>query len=76
VTSSDLVWTQIYSADVLGPATWDVFNELGEWLGKVKTPPGFSVLNVNGDRIVGVWRNELGVEHVRVYQFHAGQEST
>jgi hypothetical protein len=76
VTSTDLVWAQIYSSDAFGPAAWDVFNRLGGWLGQVETPSGFRVLNVSRDRVTGVWRSELGVEHVRVYQIHTGQEAT
>lgn len=76
VTSTDLVWVQIYSSDVFGPAAWDVFNRRGEWLGQVETPSGFRVLNIGRDRVTGVWRSELGVEHVRVYQIHTGQEAT
>lgn len=73
VTSSDLVWAQTYSPDFSGPATWDVFDRLGEWLGAVETPPGLSAMTVGSDRIGGVWRDDLGVEHVRVYQIISDQ---
>jgi hypothetical protein len=74
VTSSGLVWAQVYDPDVLGLGVWHVYDERGEWMGKVETPSGFWVLNVRGNRIAGVWRDEMGVEHVRVYHLRLGQE--
>jgi len=62
------VWVRIYSPDMFGPGTWDLFDQQRRWLGQVRTPAGFTVNQVNGDRLVGVWRDTLGVEYVRIYR--------
>jgi hypothetical protein len=74
--SDGTVWTRLYSSRVLGPATWDVFDAQGEWLGQVETPGGFTVLSIAKDRVTGVWRNDQGVEHIRVYRLRESPEST
>lgn len=38
----------------------------GRWLGAVDLPPGFTLLDVSGDRVLGLARDPLGVEYVRV----------
>ena len=60
------VWAQIYTPDRSG-LTWDVYSPARRWLGQVELPPGFSLSAVTNRRLVGVWRDEMGVEHVRVY---------
>ncbi|HEY8469200.1 MAG TPA: hypothetical protein VIL18_06135 [Longimicrobiales bacterium] len=62
------VWAQVYWPDLLAPATWDVFAASREWLGQVRTPEGFSVSAIAGGHLVGVWRDTLGMEYVRVYR--------
>lgn len=62
------VWARIYSPDPSGPFTWDVFTESGEWMGQVVTPADFTVMDIADGQISGVWRNDLGVEHVRVFR--------
>jgi hypothetical protein len=37
-------------------------------LGVVETPPGLRISEIGSDFILGSWRNELGVEHVRIYE--------
>ncbi|MGD2155049.1 MAG: 6-bladed beta-propeller [Gemmatimonadales bacterium] len=69
------VWAQVYSADFLASATWDVYGPGREWLGQVGTPEGFAVTTVTGDKLVGVWRDDSGVEYVRVYRYRANGES-
>jgi hypothetical protein len=70
------VWARIYSPDVSGPALWDVFRTSGEWLGQVVTPGGFTVMAVTEDRLTGVWRDDLGVEHIMVYRLDEGRGAT
>ena len=66
------VWAQIYSPDVSAPATWDVFNRAREWVGHVQTPASFILMSITDGNVAGVWRDELGVEHVRVYRIRPG----
>lgn len=60
-------WLQRYSPDPLEARTWDVFEPGGVWLGQVEAPAGFLLHAVVAGRLVGVWRDALGVEHVRAY---------
>lgn len=62
-------WAQIYQPDLLASAVWDVFAPDRRWLGQVATPAGFMVQAISEDTLLGVWRDELGVEHVRVYRY-------
>jgi hypothetical protein len=55
----------------VGPAeedgAWRVFDAGGQWLGDVVLPARFVPTQVAGDRLVGVWRDAMDVERVRVY---------
>ena len=66
------VWAQIYSPDVLAPATWDVFNGAREWVGQVQTPANFAAMSITDGTVAGVWRDDVGVEHVRIYRIQPG----
>lgn len=69
VGGNGCMWAQIYTPDLSG-LTWDVFSPTGEWLGQVSLPASFSLHAVGQGRLVGVWRDELGVEHVRAYELY------
>jgi hypothetical protein len=62
-------WAQIYSPNLLDAPSWDVYGSDQARLGTVKTPAGLIVNVISGDTVVGVWRDDLGVEHVRSYRF-------
>ena len=47
---------------------WDVLDREGRWLGQVTTPPRLEVYHVTRDRVIGVWRDENDVEHLRVHR--------
>ena len=69
VTTPDgILWARVFSQDFGAPATWHVYSSAGRWLGEVLTPADFTLTSVAGERIAGIWRDELGVEHVRVYR--------
>jgi len=57
------VWAGRYQPDTL----WDVYGEEGELLGQVEMPGDFYPMSIRDGRVAGVWRDVLGVEHVRVY---------
>jgi hypothetical protein len=69
VAGEGTAWAQLYSPDPAGVRTWDVFGPDREWLGEVETPAGFTIMHVTDDKLTGVWRDELGVEHVRTYRY-------
>lgn len=51
-----------------GPSRWHVFDPDGRLVGPVELPAGFQVLDIGGDYVLGVWRDALGVEYVRMYE--------
>ncbi len=67
-------WTRIQEQ----PVRWDVFAPDGTYLGEVEVPERFRVLQIHEGRLAGVWRDELDVEHVRLYRIHksAGANSS
>jgi hypothetical protein len=46
---------------------WTVFDPEGRMLGTVEIPAGGMVLEIGGDYVLGVWRDDLDVERVRLY---------
>ena len=67
-TGDGHTWAEIYSPDVSAPVRWDVFDPAREWVGQVHAPREFRTLSVTGTKGAGVWYDDLGVEHVRVYR--------
>lgn len=49
-----------------GSSTWEVFGPDGRFLGAVPMPPRFTPLEFIDDRIYGVWRNDVDVQHLMV----------
>jgi len=49
-------------------AQWHVFDPDGQWLGVVEAPAGFRPTDIGSDYVLGTWRDELDVEHVRMYE--------
>lgn len=47
---------------------WDVFDAEGMLLGTVRMPVGFRAMHAGADFVLGVWRDEDGVEQVRMYR--------
>jgi hypothetical protein len=50
----------------MGSPKWDVFDRQGRWMGVVEMPMHFQPLDIEGDRVYGVWRDEMDVQHVMV----------
>ena len=62
------LWAGEYARYPAVPRTWTVFAATGELLGAVTVPEQFKVLQIGADWILGVGRDELDVEYVRVYR--------
>ena len=54
-------------ANVDAASTWTVFDPAGRMLGELSTPPRFQVIQIGDDYVLGVWKDDLDVEHVRLY---------
>ncbi len=46
---------------------WTVYDQRGHRLGPVVMPPGFRPLEIGRDYVLGVWKDDVGVEYVRLY---------
>jgi hypothetical protein len=62
-------WVQRHAPpDVETP--WDVFDPDGRLLGTVPMPAGFVVTQIGDGFVVGIWKDEMDVQHVRVHRLH------
>ncbi len=64
------IWVPGYSIqDDEGPRMplWAVFDRGGRYLGELELPRRFRVLEIGADYLLGVWRDEFDVEHLRQY---------
>jgi hypothetical protein len=52
---------------------WSVFTPGGEFLGTLQMPPGFGLLDIGADYILGLRRDELDVEYVHLFQLRRGR---
>jgi hypothetical protein len=62
----------VWVADTRSPYTptpsWNVFDAEGVWLGGVEGPEGFRVSHIGSNAMVGLWKDELEVEHALVFE--------
>lgn len=68
VDPSGAVWLELYRgiSERDRPQEWLILDADGTWLGKVEVPRRFTVMEVRMDRMLGVWRDEVDVEHPQV----------
>jgi hypothetical protein len=63
------LWVRRYTEpDRSAPADFEVFDSTGRWLGGVRMPPGYDPAQITAGAVVGTWRDENDVQHVRVYR--------
>lgn len=69
VDDREHLWVDDYAVPgERAPSRWSVFDPEGRYLGQVTTPAGFIVHEIAGDRVLGRWQDEFGVEHIHVYR--------
>ena len=68
VDDAGCVWAAEYARWPRFPAAWTVLDPDGRWLGTVTMPERFRPLHVGVDWVLGIWRDELDVERVRLYR--------
>ena len=66
------LWAEVYGWDRSRPREWVVFDKDGRARGTVLMPVGLDVQWIGRDRILGVWLDKLGVEHVQGYALKRG----
>ncbi len=62
-------WENRRGAD---PVTWTVFAPSGRMLGSVKVPAEIELLAIHRYHVVALWKDDLQVEHVRLYRLNKG----
>jgi hypothetical protein len=67
------LWVLEYNRPGDDTRRWTVFSPDGHALGYVDTPPGTRILEIGRDHVIGVWSDELDVEHVRLYSLTRGE---
>jgi hypothetical protein len=66
------LWVQEYDPDSDGGPAWTVFDANGQMLGAVQLPADLRVTHIGSDFVLGVWRDDFDVEHVRMYEVIKG----
>jgi hypothetical protein len=62
------LWVQEYPAPAAEGTEWTVFDPEGRMLGNVSMPGRFRPTQIGTDFVFGVGKDELDVEHVRMYR--------
>ncbi len=68
------VWAELYTWDTTKPLSWMIFDPSGQAQGVLETPPGIEVQSIGYDFVLGVSRDEFGVESVHRYRLQRGAE--
>jgi hypothetical protein len=61
------LWIEHYEPFWDDSRSWSVLSPAGSWLGDLETPTGLRITEIGADYLLGVWRNEMDVEFVRLY---------
>lgn len=61
------LWAQDYRRPGEGPGLWTVFDREGRRLARVRAPARLRVHEIGPDYVLGAWRDDLDVQHVRLY---------
>jgi hypothetical protein len=64
------LWVQEYRRPGDDEIRWSVFDPEGRLRGWVRTPDKLAVTHIATDFVLGVWRDDVDVEHVRLYALH------
>ncbi len=62
------LWVEEYRLRTGDSPEWAVFDQSGRFLGVVEMPAGGRIMQIGEDFVLGVWRDELEVEIVRMYR--------
>lgn len=59
------LWAELYRPVETDQPEWMVFDPEGRAHGILKTPKGLRIYHIGRDFVLGSWRDELDVDHVR-----------
>jgi hypothetical protein len=66
VDSDGALWIQEYPRPGAASVRWRIVS--GNAIATLDVPMTFTITEIRGDRVAGIWRDENDVETVRVYQ--------
>ena len=72
VDSEGHLWAQEVPPPGEERATYAVFDQSGQFLGRVTMPEDFRAASIGADAVYGVWKDADDVEHVRAYRLRKG----
>ena len=72
VDAAGNIWAQEYQLEDDTESEWIVFDGTGRMLGSVMMPAGLQVTEIGEDFVLGIWRDELDVQHVQLYELNKG----
>jgi hypothetical protein len=75
VDDRERLWVRDYPVHPDSTPAWRVFDAVGNLVAMVTVPASFDILTIAADRVLGVWRDENDVEHVRVYRLRRTGDS-
>lgn len=62
------LWVHDFEPTPSTPPRWTVFDPEGRMLGSVALPDRFRPMQIGSDFVLGVWSDDLDVQHVRMYR--------
>ena len=62
------VWLGPYRSSAGANGPWHVFGSSGRYLGEIQIPAQLQPYEIGRDYVLGRWRDELGVETIRLYE--------
>ena len=74
VDPTGAVWLRPFRgmSEDAGPEPWPVLGADGAWLGSVEIPEDFRVMEIGVDEILGVWTDDVDVQHPQVLHLSRG----
>lgn len=67
-TPGGMVWLSAYQNYRYYTGLWHVIDPKGAYLGEVQLPHRFELLEAGDDYLLGKWRDDLGVNSIRMYE--------
>lgn len=73
--SEGCLWVEAYvpPGALPGPSNWSVYDPQGRFLGVVAMPERLHPLEIGAEYVLGLWKNDLDVELVRLYDLRTNQ---
>ncbi len=64
---ADNLWVEEYLTPGATERGWSIYSKDGRAIGRLRAPVNFEILETGLEYVLGVWRDELNVDYVRLY---------